>query len=597
MSRRKRFVAAMLTAFIAGTSCAIPAMAEKPTPMASGQTNKGITANRPAINGSYAVHYYISSENIAGRFSGLTIRLDLDVESGSTQTLDLPEGLSSHLTLSGFAIEGGSWIGGAVPQDDKMSLKASSSHVTVTYHLVSDGSEELSGDSQHMGIHANWFSMRGDESLITPEGYRRTSVVVDIAASPDWMVTSSLEGPVPLSQIGDSVFLGGIDYHVLTRRVDGANFRLAYPSALSGTAESLLDAAATIMTTERRFWGTPARPVYIGLVELRDDADFSGRGLQGGFSLYLGGTVERKSWLRLIAHENLHNWISRRIGGFPTTNSNLEAWLNEGFTEAYTAQLLRSSGLWNEQDFIDDWNTSLARYGTSPVKTAPNSRILVDRQRDYDVNKLPYDRGRILAVILDEKFRRKTRGRVGLADVLRAQILEAERNEKIGHPVSADQLFPQVARRLTGLDLTDDLASFIDQGAPLALGPDTLGSCIKVNLVTQPVFDRGFDLHATFKAHGVLTGLESGGPAEKAGLHEGEKLRIDETPTNDSRVTLRYRVDDGNGLSHTVSYRPIGVGNISFQQVSKNSNHPANCWLNVSLESQSASPSHSKHVH
>jgi len=598
VSRQNHFPAVALIALLVSTYGVVPTLAESLAPVMGDQANNDIAASLPMLGRTYPIHYQISTERVAERFTGLLVRLDLSVEPGSTTTLDVPDQLTSHLSASGFVIDGGDWIGGgAVPKDDKLALKAASPHVTITYHILSDGSEDLNADSQHMVLHANWFSMRGDESLVIPEGRGTASASVDVSELPGWTVTSNLTGPVPLSQVGDSIFLGGSNYRVMSRTVSGATFRLAYPTALSNKAAALLDAASTIMTAERRFWGTPAKPVYIGLIELKDDADFSGRGLQGGFSLYLGDAVEHKSWLRLIAHENLHNWISRSIGGFPATDSNLEAWLNEGFTEAYTARLLLSSGLWTEQDYIDDWNISLARYGTSPVKTAPNSRILVDRQRDYDVNKLPYDRGRILAVILDQKFRTKTHGRVGLDDVLRAQMLDAKHNEKAARVISADQLFPEVAKRLTGLDLTDDLGRFIDRGESLSLGPDTLGACVTVNIVTQPVFDRGFDLHATFKAHGVLTGLESGGPAEKAGLREGDKLRIDETPTNDSRVTLSYRVDDGDGQSHTVSYRPIGTGTVSFQQLAARAIRPKTCSSNVAWGWKSAPATLAKRPH
>ncbi len=527
-----------------------------------------------------AIYYDIRPERVAGRFTGLRIRLILPVKPGSVHTLDVPEALLPRVAPSGFAIEGGQWQGSDKPKDDKLSFRATAAQVTVTYRLLSDGASSSKADDQHMAIHASWFSMRGDESLVTPEGDDRTATAVDVTPLDGWTVTSSLSGPVPLSQAGDSVFLGGSGYRVMTRNVDGAAFRLAYPQALSDRAEALLDAASTIMTTERRFWGTPPKPVYIGLVELKDDADFSGRGLQGGFSLYLGNSVERTSWLRLIAHENLHNWISRSIGGFPASDGNLEAWLNEGFTEAYTARLLLESGLWTPQDYIDDWNIALTRYGTSPVKTAPNSRILADRQRDYDVNKLPYDRGRLLTVVWDKALLAHTpHGRIGLDAVLRAQMIEAERNARSGRVTSADRLFPVVAQRLTGLDLSADLARFVDNGDALVLGPDAFGPCISVGDVTQAVFDRGFDIHATFKAHGRLTGLEAGGPAERAGLREGDKLRIDEVPTNDSRVTLSYRVDDGDGKSHVVSYRPEGAGTVTFQQLGLKPAAQAACLL------------------
>ena len=48
------------------------------------------------------------------------------------------------------------------------------------------------------------------------------------------------------------------------------------------------------------------------------------------------------------------------------------------------------------------------RYGASPARDEPNTRILADRHRDPDIEWLPYDRGRILAVLWDRKLRDAT---------------------------------------------------------------------------------------------------------------------------------------------------------------------------------------------
>ncbi len=506
------------------------------------------------------VSYRITPVVAGGRLLRLDVELQARETPGAVVTLTLPERLAGK---DGLEISGADTLDR--PADGhSLRLRMTAPTLRLGWALAADPAETLTAGGQDPVLNAAWFALRGEDLLIIPEG--QGAAIVEIAPSP-WTAAASLSGPTPLAKLADALFLGGRDYRVLSRTIDGAPVTVAYPTALAATADQVLERAGKVASAERRFWRSPPSPIFIGMVQLKDDGDFSGRGLTGGYLLDMGSAIAPDVWLRVIAHENLHSWISRSIGGFPEQDSNLEAWLNEGFTEAYTARILLESGQWTPEQFVADWNLSLARYGTSPVRTEPNSRILADRTRDFDVNKLPYDRGRLLAVLWDRRFRHATKGRAGLDEVLRAQMAQATQDERAGLHRSADQLFPVLARRVAHTDLAGDLARLVDRGEALELPPGAFGPCVRLARVTQPAFDRGFNFGDTLRAHGRLTGLEPGGPADRAGLREGDKLLIDEIPTHDSRVTLTYRVDEGGGKRMTVSYRPLGKASVTFQQL------------------------------
>ncbi len=520
------------------------------------------------------IHFHVKAEAESGKLAALVVSQMIPARIGEALTLDLPSLVVSDRAAAALAVEGAQTEHDAAETrvHDKLQLRATAATVTLRYRLRSDGSDSLLADQDNPqrepAVRKLWFSLKGEQAFAMPEGRERAPATLDLDEMPaGWTVTTSLSGPSTVADVADSLLIGGRHYLLMQRAVGNATLRLAYPDALKDTADDLLNVSAQVLEAEWRFWRAPAEPFFIGLVQMKDDGDYGGRGLHGGFALYMGDKVPRSEWLHLIAHENLHTWISRRIGGFPTRYDDLEAWLNEGFTEAYTARILLEAGLWTPAQFVADWNHALVRYGASPARDAPNSRILADRHRDPDIEWLPYDRGRVLAVLWDRKLRDASHGRVGLDDAMHAQLLQAARDGEKGDTVSADVLLPVIVRRVSGVDLSADIVRHVDRGEWPVLPEDAFGPCVQVVQVTRPVFDHGFDYLATLKAHGHLTGLEPGGPAERAGLHEGDKLGIDEVYSNDSSVALSYGVASGDGTRRRVTYKPEGRGSVTIQQL------------------------------
>ena len=523
---------------------------------------------------SDAVHYRVKAEANGDRLEALAITLTMPAHVGEPLTFDLPALVAADRTAAGLAVDGAELESGAAnaQASAKLQVRATAATVALHYRLRSDGSDSQLADQDNPqrspAVRNLWFGLKGEQALVVPEGRERTPATLVLDEVPrGWTATTSISGPATVADVADSLMIGGRNYLLMERVVGNASLRLAYPEALKDTAADLLDTSARVLVAEWQFWRAPAQPFFIGLMQMKNGGDYGGRGLHGGFALYMGDKVPRAEWLHLIAHENLHTWISRRVGGFPARDDDLEAWLNEGFTEAYTARILLDADLWTPAQFVADWNHSLVRYGASPARDEPNTRILADRHRDPDIEWLPYDRGRILAALWDRKLRNFSHGRTGLDEVMRAQVLQAADNDAKGEIVSADALLPIMVKQLSGVDLSKDIARYVDRGELPMLPGDAFGPCVRVLQLTRPVFDHGFDFLATLKAHGRLTGLEPGGPAERAGLHEGDKLHFDEIYSNDSSIALRYGVDNADGTRRTVTYLPQGQRRVTLQQL------------------------------
>lgn len=156
---------------------------------------------------------------------------------------------------------------------------------------------------------------------------------------------------------------------------------------------------------------------------------------------------------------------------------------------------------------------------------------------------------------------------MGLDDVLQVQRRLAKANAAAGRHVPANELFPVAVRQATGLDLTADIADFVDRGRRIEMPSDLFGDCGRFETVEQPAFERGFNLGASLRNGGRVTELAAGGPAERAGLREGDRIKINEIPSRDSQTLLTYRVIDPlGGPDRVVSYKPEGRGTVRFQR-------------------------------
>jgi predicted metalloprotease with PDZ domain len=238
-------------------------------------------------------------------------------------------------------------------------------------------------------------------------------------------------------------------------------------------------------------------------------------------------------------------------------------WFSEGFTDYYARNLLLRSGEFSPRDFAGDWNDALLAYANSPARTAPNARIVEGFWKDGAVEKLPYQRGAILAAIWNRQLLEKSKGRANLDDVVHAMQRDAGTHAN----TKAPQLFAKVARRY-GLDVSAQIKSVVDDGAPALLPANAFAPCFEVRTITVPAFDPGFDYEATWKSSDqTVAGVKPESNAYRAGLRNGMTyLRREAGKYGDSRQDYTIRVRD-QGTERTITFRPEARAMITLQEI------------------------------
>jgi predicted metalloprotease with PDZ domain len=461
--------------------------------------------------------------------------------------------------------------------------------IAVSYQVVSAYDHDpTDADSQQSKpvIRPTWFYVVGEALFARPKGRDDAPATFEWRGAPEGFgFASDLEHmagpgrkatrPGTVDDIVESIVVGGRDLRVVERRIGGRPLRVAMIGRFGFGERAFADQVADIVKAERGFWGEGGLPFLVTLAPTTGapgELSYGGTGRTDAFALWVDATNTPLSDLRwLLAHEYFHAWNPHAIGGMiegPQESS--EYWFSEGFTDYYAWKIMLASGQFTPADFAGRWNEMLRAYAASPVRAAPNSLVVSDFWKSLEVEKLPYQRGAILAAILDQRARERGSS---LDAVMREMLRRATAaaTGAAGGPGPkrhADELFPAVYRDVVGVDPSDLVARHMIEGAPLDLPADVFGRCFQVKAMQAPAFDRGWDPEATRKAGQVVTGLRDGTPAYAAGLRNG--MRIVEFVAGESgnaAVPYLMKVKPAAGPEQFVRFIPAGKDQVTEQQL------------------------------
>ncbi len=371
-----------------------------------------------------------------------------------------------------------------------------------------------------------------------------------------------LERRSSLDGFRHALFLAG-ELELFERDVHGAPLCVAvYGTEWTTPLEDFADLCASIVAMEREFFGEFTRPFYlISLIPVgkREPGVVSmgGTGLTDSFALFLlpgsslGAAYEGGMSIPwLLAHEMFHDWNGHAIRLAQPERAGY--WFSEGFTDFYARRLLQRAGLLSLEDHARSWNEKFSAYATNPERNSPASRIQEAFWSDRDVGNLPYQRGDLVALLVDEAIRRRSGGAQSLDDLVRELVRRARDGEE---EFTVDELLAAL-EEFAGRETAETVRAVVVDGAEVELPPDAGLPELELATVDIPRFDTGFDHEHTVSA-GVVSGVRPGSPAEAAGLRDGMKALGWSVAFGRTDRPIEVRVRDGQE-ERTISFLPAG---------------------------------------
>ncbi len=353
-------------------------------------------------------------------------------------------------------------------------LRYPSSHkVRIAYDLTSDWTGELRYPKNFRPlVKETGIIFNGQNGLVHPDLDQNAQVRASFTWNnlpAGWNVASSFGSERSHEsfrgqwhEVYNALFAAG-DFRFTHVEGAGERITLAARGSWIFSDRQATEEIVNIFRIERAFWGERKRSSFLAVLTPYDQdlGSSDGSVFTNAFLLYLSRKqtflIDEKS---ILAHEIFHAWNPFRMG-LPSGQES--QWFTEGFTHYYQDRILFQAKLIDAPQYFERLNKIVATYWSSPDRNWTQKQWL-DREETHNAEyELPYARGAMIALWVDQRIRQNTAGKSSLDETMLSLL-----QKKPVRQLNTDFLLSFLSEGMSKQDAAA-LRSFVEMGITIPL--------------------------------------------------------------------------------------------------------------------------------
>lgn len=347
---------------------------------------------------------------------------------------------------------------------------------------------------------------------------------------------------IPMPLFTSSIWCGG-DFRVYPFTVNQKPVYFAIRGKWRFKDADMQSMIQKTIAAQRAFWNDYNINQYTVtlmpfLTESEYNYSYQGTGLTNSFATWATNNKQTSpaSLTYLYNHELMHHWIGNMIEN--EQPEELQYWFSEGFTDYFTWQNMLESKFITQAQYNRSFDSVLAVHYCDPFHESSNAIIKDGFWSNNQLQKLPYNRGRIFAFYVDALLKKQTAGQKGLKEVM-IELLKVCRSQR---KKFNSNLFIDIIKHTAGIDITPFIEQYIINGKFINLEEwnNIIPNGFKLGEV--PVFSYGFTTDKGGLAlNATINALDEQSNAALAGIKVGDVLKgysITNNPEQEGEITV-----------------------------------------------------------